>query len=265
MASGARATLVSLLIVAVGLTLLPCDYVCAGGYVKNAGFEDGEGDIPSVWNVTGNATRVDSGPIYAGNWSARVTGDGDVFTQWIRVGNLTLPVTFQAWGWIYVSGNVTGVIGVDFWSAVNGTQLSPTTLLSTNDTRGIYVQKTATVQSPSCTTCARIRLLGVGWNEGAEVRFDEIGLYVPTGGFCFIATAAYGTETASELDLLRDFRDQVLLKNPLGSLFVQIYYKVSPPIAGLMGKNDLLRTVVREVLLDPAVSILKCTQALWRA
>jgi len=88
---------------------------------------------------------------------------------------------------------------------------------------------------------------------------------VPSGGFCFIATAAYGTETASQLNVLRDFRDQVLLKNPLGSLFVQTYYEVSPPIATLIAKSDFLRTVVRELFLDPAVNILKCSQGLWRA
>lgn len=48
---------------------------------------------------------------------------------------------------------------------------------------------------------------------------------------CFIATAAYGTSTAEQLDLLRTFRDQVLMESTLGSQFVAWYYQVSPPLA----------------------------------
>ncbi len=260
-----RIMLATLLIVTGVLVFLPSGYVSAGGMICNQSFEEGAGEVPSGWNLTGNATRVDTGPIYVGNWTARITGDGGTLTQWLFIGNITLPVTFEAWGWIYVSGEVTGVIAIDFWAGVNGTQLSPTTELSANNTGGIYVQRTGMMQSPVGANCTRIRLLGTGWHEGAEVRFDEIGFWPPTGGFCFIATAAYGTETAAELDILRDFRDQVLLKNALGSRFVEAYYRGSPPVADFIAKNDFLRAVVREVLIDPIVNLLQWSQDLWRA
>ncbi|NWF77376.1 MAG: hypothetical protein HXY36_02080 [Chloroflexi bacterium] len=259
-----RVVLAALLIVSGVLIFLPSGYVSAGGIVLNAGFEKGEGEIPSNWNLTGNATRVDTGPVYAGNWSARITGSNDTLTQWLWVGNITWPVTYDAWGWIYVSGNVTGAIALDFWAGKEGTQLSPTTQLSATDTNGYYVQGTSTIQAPPGTTYVRIRLLGTGWHEGAEVRFDEIGFYPPMGGYCFIATAAYGTGTASQLDILRDFRDQVLLKNALGSQFVAAYYRLSPPVANFIATNDFLRTVVRETLIDPLVSLLQWSQDFWR-
>jgi hypothetical protein len=120
------------------------------------------------------------------------------------------------------------------------------------------------MQAPVGTTCLRIRLLGTGWNGGTEVRFDEIGFW-PVTGYCFIATAAYGTETASQLKILRDFRDQVLLKNALGSRFVEVYYKLSPPVAAFIAKSDFLRTIVREMLVDPVVHLLQWSQGLWRA
>jgi hypothetical protein len=260
-----RIMLATLLIVTGVLVFLPSGYVGAGGMVVNQSFELGEGEVPYGWNLTGNATRVDTDPIYAGNWTAQITGDGDMLTQWLSVGNITLPITYNVWGWIYVYGNVTSTIALDFWvGGVNGTQLSSTTLLSATDTNGAYVQRATTMQAPVCTTCLRIRLLGTGWNEGAEVRFDEIGFW-PVSGFCFIATAAYGTETASQLNILRDFRDQVLLENALGSRFVAAYYRVSPPIADFIAKNDFLRAVVREVLVDPVVNLLQWSQDLWRA
>jgi hypothetical protein len=259
-----KVVLTALLIVSGVLALLPSGYVSAGGMVDNQSFEYGEGEVPEAWNLTGNATRVDTGPIYVGNWTARITGNNDTLTQWLWIGNLTMPLTYEFWGWIYVTSNVTGVIACDFWAGKEGTQLSSTTELFATDTNGIYVQKTSMVQAPICTTHLRIRLLGKLWNNGAEVRFDEIGFF-PVTGFCFIATAAYGTETASELDVLRDFRDQVLLKNNLGSLFVDTYYKLSPPVADFIAKNDFLRAVVREVLIDPMVNLLQWSQDLWRA
>lgn len=259
-----RVILATLLVVTGVLALLPSGYVGAGGMVVNQSFELGEGEIPTAWDLTGNAARVDTGAIYEGNWAAQMDGDGDMLTQWLTVGNSTLmPVTYDVWGWIYVSGNVTGVIAFDFWLGKNGTQVSGTTLLSATDTNGVYVQRTSTMQAPVGTTYLRIRLLGTGWNGGVEVRFDEIGFW-PVTGYCFIATAAYGTETAAELDVLRDFRDQVLLKNALGSRFVETYYRVSPPIADFIAENDFLRSVVREVFIDPIVNLLQWSQGVWR-
>ena len=262
-----RVMLATLLVVTGVLVLLPSGYVGAGGIVVNGGFEQGVGEVPNGWNLTGSAARVDTGLIYEGSWAARITGNNDTFTEWVCFGNATmpLPVTYDVWGSLYVYGNVTGVIAFDFWSGIKGTQMSATTKLSTNDTNDAYVEVASRLVAPVGATRLRIRLLGSGWNEGAEVRFDEIGAFPPMGGYCFIATAAYGTETATELDTLRDFRDQVLLKNALGSLFVDTYYVISPPIADFIAGSDFLRAVVREVLLDPVVDLLQCSQGLWKA
>ena len=268
-----RVILATALVVVGVLAFLPSGYVGAGGLVVNQAFEWGVGVVPDVWNLTGNATRVDTGPIYEGNWAALITGNNDTLTQWVYLGNGTslipgfpLPITYDAWGWIYASGNVTGVIAFDFWAGqgANGTALSSATLLSTNDTAGGYVQGTATMQSPPGTTHLRIRLLGIGWGEGAEVRFDEIGFY-PVTGYCFIATAAYGTETAAGLSILRDFRDEVLLRSTLGSRFVDAYYKLSPPVAEFIARSDLLRAIVRELIINPLVDLLQWSQGYWRA
>jgi len=82
-------------------------------------------------------------------------------------------------------------------------------------------------------------------------------------GWCFIATAAYGTDTAKELDILREFRDEVLLSNSLGAEFVSFYYKTSPPIADFISQNEALRTAVKVGFVDPIVKILTWTHDLW--
>jgi len=85
----------------------------------------------------------------------------------------------------------------------------------------------------------------------------------PRPSWCFIATAAYGTDTAEEINILRQFRDVVLLASHLGAEFVSLYYEVSPPIAEVISQHDFLRTAVRVGFIDPIVAILNWSHALW--
>lgn len=250
----------SLLIITGVVIFLPSGYVSAGGLVLNPGFELGEGEDPYGWDLGGDAARVNTGSINAGAWAASLRGEGDILTQWIE--NITPLVTYEAWGWIYVSGGVRGVIYLDFWEGKGGRQLVPTTVLSADDTEGYYVQRTSKMQAPVGATHLRVRLLGMGWTEGSEVRFDDVGFYPIR--ICFIATAAYGTKTSDQLGILRDFRDQVLLGNAMGSLFVGAYYRVGPIVADFIAENDFLRAVVREMLIDPVVHLLRRSEDLWR-
>jgi alpha-tubulin suppressor-like RCC1 family protein len=89
------------------------------------------------------------------------------------------------------------------------------------------------------------------------------GTVVAAGGYvpcslprpgCFIATAAYGTPMAQEIQILREFRDEYLLTNPVGQALVGLYYTVSPPIAEFITEHPSLKPIVR-VGLVPAVAI----------
>ena len=68
------------------------------------------------------------------------------------------------------------------------------------------------------------------------------------GSGCFIATAAFGTPLAPQVNTLRAFRDRVLLTNTPGRLFVALYYRTSPPLADFITEHDLLRAGVRTLL-----------------
>lgn len=65
---------------------------------------------------------------------------------------------------------------------------------------------------------------------------------------CFISTAAFGSDMAAEVQTFRQFRNQFLLTNSLGQLFVKTYYKISPPIADFIAKSDTLRAATRAAL-----------------
>jgi hypothetical protein len=81
---------------------------------------------------------------------------------------------------------------------------------------------------------------------------------------CFIATAAYGTPTAKQIDVLREFRDEVLLKNAVGSQFVELYYRYSPPVAEFIAGHEAVRTLVRELVVDPIVWVVEAAGNMWR-
>lgn len=68
------------------------------------------------------------------------------------------------------------------------------------------------------------------------------------GGGCFIATAAWGSYLHPKVALLRAFRDQHLLTNGPGRLFVKAYYAVSPPLADYIARHESLRSITRWAL-----------------
>lgn len=82
---------------------------------------------------------------------------------------------------------------------------------------------------------------------------------VESKGGCLIATATYGTELASEVQLLREVRDSMLLQTQSGTSFMlafnTIYYSFSPAVADLERASPEFREVVK-LAITPMLSTL---------
>jgi hypothetical protein len=73
---------------------------------------------------------------------------------------------------------------------------------------------------------------------------------------CFIATAAYGTPLDSRVEVLRRFRDAVLLQHTAGRWLVARYYAYSPSLAAHIAERPRLRQAVRWLLI-PLIAVIQ--------
>jgi len=88
-----------------------------------------------------------------------------------------------------------------------------------------------------------------------EIVYDESN----NGGGCLIATAAYGSELAPQVQQLRELRDNHLLQTSSGTAFMtffnSLYYSFSPTIADLERENPVFKETVR-LFITPLISSL---------
>jgi peptide/nickel transport system substrate-binding protein len=100
-----------------------------------------------------------------------------------------------------------------------------------------------------------LRILGV---NGGLSHYVDVAIRIRSQ--CIIATASYGSELAPEVQLLKMFRDSMLLKTFAGSTFMTAfntwYYSFSPNVAGYIADNPATTTSMR-LALYPMIMILK--------
>lgn len=91
--------------------------------------------------------------------------------------------------------------------------------------------------------------------QGIDTRTTHEGGCGGGSNGCFIASAAYGSASAPEVQVLRDIRDRVLRSTDWGeAVFDEIYryyYAISPAIADRIKQDEHLRVIVRAALVEP--------------
>jgi len=81
----------------------------------------------------------------------------------------------------------------------------------------------------------------------------------PPGGGCLIATAAFGSELAPQVQQLRELRDGTLLTTKSGTAFMagfnQLYYSFSPTVADFEREQPIFKEFMK-IALTPMISSL---------
>ena len=96
-------------------------------------------------------------------------------------------------------------------------------------------------------------------NASTESAKETTSVKSGNGGGCLIATATYGSEMATQVQQLRELRDNQLLQTESGSAFIgifnDIYYSFSPTIADYERENPMFKETVK-LAITPMLSTL---------
>lgn len=79
---------------------------------------------------------------------------------------------------------------------------------------------------------------------------------------CFIATACFGDYNHPSVIELRDFRDSHLAPTAGGQIFIDKYYKWSPPFASAIENNLFLKMVCKWLIVRPSVALARIVKKL---
>ena len=99
--------------------------------------------------------------------------------------------------------------------------------------------------------------------EIIATKYLEVELEKSNGGGCLIATAAFGSELAPQVQQLRELRDNTVLQTESGSAFLtgfnHFYYSFSPAVADYERENPAFKEAVK-LTLTPLLTSLTLLQ-----
>ena len=189
-------------------------------------FVNWTGDVTAIANVNGASTTITMNDDYS------IVANFEK----IPVGQVTLTVSSSTWGSVTIPGEAT--FTYDKETVVN--------LKAEPDEGCRFLVWIGDVDDIADVTAASTTIT-MNDDYSITATFELVG-------GCFIATAAYGTPMAEEIQILRDFRDGYLLTNPVGKALVEFYYRLSPPMAEFITEHPSLKPIVRAGLA-PAVAM----------
>jgi hypothetical protein len=103
--------------------------------------------------------------------------------------------------------------------------------------------------SPQSEYAIGIRARGAcGVSEATFQRITTPAVKYAKLSGCFIATAAFGSELAPEVEVLRAVRDAATARSGSARAAVDLYYRSSPPFAAVIARSETARALVRTAL-----------------
>lgn len=192
--------------------------------------------VDAAKSVTATFTLSSSATTYILTLTKSGTGSGTVTSSPSGIAcNSSCSGAFIAGTTVTLTAAATTGSSFTGWSgACTGTGTCTVTMSRARSVTATFADSTSTPTPTSSTQAAS----SAGGGDGGG-----------SGGGCFIATAAFGSPMAPQVQVLREVRDTYLLPNPIGRAAVQAYYAVSPPIADVIGRSEPLRAAVRVGLM----------------
>jgi hypothetical protein len=236
---------------ATSITIAGGTYSINGGSYTSAGGTVNNGDTVTVQlTSSGNYSTTTNATLTIGGVSdtfsvTTLAGDStpDQFTFKDKKGaSLNKVYTSDT---ITVSGITVGTpisITGGTYSINGGSYTGADDTVNNGDT--VTVQKTSS-GSYSTAMDATLTIGGVSDTFSVTTKSESTG---GGGGGCFIATAAFGSPLAGQIEILRQFRDKYLLTYAPGQKFVAWYYRNGPVAASWIKDKPLAKATVRVAL-----------------
>lgn len=98
---------------------------------------------------------------------------------------------------------------------------------------------------------SRVASFGIVCKAGIALKEKYPEKFEKKKSGCFVATACYGNYDHPIVMELRNFRDDYLEISRAGRLFIQWYYKWSPPFANLIDKSAIFKVLARVLIVAP--------------
>jgi len=225
------------------------DTVVIFGLVK-ASLLDKDNQVPVLLRVlssTGNMVTIEQlMPDAQGNFSAEMRASGPL---WKAAGEYTVAANYQAQS-INITFQYTGGSGERATSTTVQEvvpEIVEEVIEVPEPVEPVVVAEPEPEPEPE-PVCGE----GTVYQNGKCVAQER-------GGGCLIATAAYGSEMAPQVQFLREIRDGKVMTTESGAAFMtgfnQFYYSFSPAVADLERENPMFKEAVK-LTLTPLLSSL---------
>lgn len=189
-------------------------------------------------------------------------GSGSANVMITSLNGFTSPVTLTA-SWVGTApANVNYALTSPVTPPSGGTASSPLTITAGSgaSTGSFTLRVTGASGSLTHTVDVIVQITATGTATTSTTS--------SAGPTCLIATATYGSELSPEVQLLRGFRDNSILKTSSGSGFMVAfnawYYSFSPNVANYLNSHGVERTIMKGVLY-PLIGILFVSSQVFSA
>ena len=216
--------------------------ITISGFVKNFDASDPQKSMDvsiTVWAPNGNlATIAQVSPSSDGNYSTTVKAAGMISDE----GDYTVKAKWGA-----QSNQIVFKYGGSSGAPVVEEEVPESTQTEVVDEEPEVDEEP--VMESSQPVCG----------PGTELKNNVCVAEQQKGGGCLIATAAFGSEMAPQVQFLREIRDGTVLQTQSGSTFMtgfnQFYYSFSPAIADYERENPAFKETVK-IAITPMLTSL---------